>query len=189
MLRVSVLFTFVLCIATADSLFAEGLGTPTLSAPVSLSRFFDPERLLTTGGVKYAASEELTLEPELGFGYRALERDLPGVGEQAIHKVHAQAGWRVSLADALYLSAAAKLPVYSYQKAGSFYGQSLGSRQEYDLVRSLKSAPNWTGEVGLHLAAGTDLTLYFDQGAVPGGVTGLVHQEDRVGTRIIWRFK
>jgi hypothetical protein len=189
MSRTSLLFTVVLLVANGAPLFAEGLGTPKLSAPVSLSRFFDPERLLTTGGVKYAASEEITLEPELGLGYRTLERDLPGVGEQAIHKVHAQAGWRVSLAEALYLSAAAKLPVYSYQKAGNYYGQSLGSRQEYDLVRSLRSAPSWTGEVGLHLAAGADLTLYFDQGVVPGGVTGLVQQEDRVGTRIIWRFK
>jgi len=181
--------TLLVLFFSAAPLFAAGLGTPKLSEPLATARFFDPDRLLTTGGVKYSAAGALALEPELGIGYRTLERDLPGGGEEAIHKVHAQAGWRLSLADTLYLSAAAKLPVYSYQMAGSYGGQPLGSRQEYDLVRSLRGAPAWTGEVGLHLTSSAEFTLYYDQGLVPGGVAGISQQEDRVGTRIIWRFK
>ncbi|GFO69549.1 hypothetical protein GMLC_31280 [Geomonas limicola] len=170
-------------------LFAAGLDTPVLSAPLATARFFDPERLLTTAGVKYQPAGTLTLEPELGLGYRALERDLQGGAAEEIHKVHALAGWRLSLADTLYLSAAAKLPVYSYQRSGSYSGQSLGSRQDYDLVRSLRETPAWTGEMGVHLGRRADLTLYYDQGLVPGTVTGLHQQEERIGTRFIWHFE
>ena len=172
----------------ASPLRAAGLGTPNLSAPLATTRFFDPDRYLTTGGMKYSAASELTLEPELGVGYRALERDLPGGAAESIHRVHAQAGWRLSLADTLYLSAAAKLPVYSYQSSGSYGGQDLGSRQGYDLVHSFRAVPNWTGEVGMHLNGRADLTLYYDQGLAPGALPGVGQLEDRVGTRIIWRF-
>jgi len=179
--------TILLCCVTQS--LAAGLGTPSLSAPIATTRFFDPDRFLTTGGVRYSAASDLTLEPELGVGYRASERDLPGGAEESIHRVHAQAGWRLSLADTLYLSAAAKLPVYSYQSQGSYGGQNLGSRQGYDLVRSFRGVPSWTGEVGLHLSQRADLTLYYDQALAPGGVPGMNPQEERVGTRIIWRFK
>lgn len=187
MMRVFAVCTWLLF--SASALLAAGFDTPTLSPPLSTARFFDPERLLTTGGVRYEPSSDLSLEPELGLGYRALERDLPGGVAEQIHRVHAQAGWRVSLADTLYLSAAAKLPVYSYQRTGSYGGQNLGSRQEYDLVRSLREVPSWTGEMGVHLSGRADLTLYYDQGQVPRGLPGLMQQEERVGTRIIWRFK
>ena len=173
----------------ATPLFAAGLGTPNLSAPLAADPLLDTDRFLTTGGMKYSAASELTLEPELGLGHRALERDLPGGAEESIHKVHAQAGWRLSLADTLYLSAAAKLPVYSFQSSGSYGGQDIGSRQGYDLIHPLKGGPAWTGEVGLHLTSRTELTLYYDQGLVPTGALGLAQQEERVGTRIIWRFK
>jgi hypothetical protein len=180
------LLIFMLCAAPA---LAASLGTPNLSAPIATDRLFDPDRFLTTGGVKYGTASDLSLEPELGVSHRSLERDLPGGAEASIHQVHAQAGWRLSLADTLYLSAAAKLPVYSFQSSGSYGGQDLGSRQGYDLVRSFRAAPNWTGEVGLHLTSRADLTLYYDQGQTPGGLPGLNQQEERVGTRIIWRFK
>ena len=181
--------TLLLLFLGIPQLFAAGLGTPNLSAPLASVRFFETDRFLTTGGVRYSAAEDLTLEPELGVGYRALQRDLPRGAEESTHRVHAQAGWRLSLADTLYVSAAAKLPVYSYQSSGSYGGQDLGSRQGYDLVHALKGAPSWTGEFGLHLTGQTDLTLYYDQGLAPGAMPGVSQQEERVGTRIIWRFK
>ena len=186
---VTLIILQLLLLLSARPLLAAGLGTPNLSAPLATARFFDPDRFLTTGGVKYSAAGDLTLEPELGVGYRASERDLPGGAAESIHRVHAQAGWRLSLADTLYLSAAAKLPVYSYQSLGSYGGQNLGSRQGYDLVHSFRGLPSWTGEVGLHLTQRTDLTLYYDQALAPGGIPGMNQQEERVGTRIIWRFK
>jgi hypothetical protein len=173
----------------AAPLLAAGLGTPNLSPPLATARFFDPDRYLTTGGVRYGDAGDLSLEPQLGVGYRAQERDLPGGVEESIHRVHAQAGWRLSLADTLYLSAAAKLPVYSYQSSGSYWGQDMGSRQGYDLVHSLRAGPTWTGEVGLRLTDRAALTLYYDQGQAPGGLPGVAQQEERVGTRLIWRFK
>ena len=184
------LTTILLLFLCAGQPLAAGLGAPNLSPPLAASnRFFDTDRFLTTGGVSYSAASDLTLEPEWGVGYRAQQRDLPAGAEESIHRVHAQAGWRLSLADTLYLSAAAKLPVYSYQSSGSYGGQNLGSRQGYDLIRSFRGAPSWTGEVGLHLTGRTDLTLYYDQALAPGGVPGMNQQEERVGTRIIWRFK
>ena len=192
MTKPSAILIGLLLIATGPGkagLCAAGPGTPNLSAPLATTRFFDPDRYLTTGGIKYFAASELTLEPELGVGYRALERGLPGGAEESIHKVHAQAGWRLSVADTLYLSAAAKLPVYSYQSSGSYWGQDLGGRQGYDLVHPFKGTPAWTGEAGMHLTGRADLTLYYDQGLVPGGLPGIAQQEERVGTRLIWRFR
>jgi hypothetical protein len=181
--------TLLLLFLGVPPLFAADLGTPNLSAPLATARFLETDRFLTTVGVRYSAAEDLTLEPELGVGYRELQRDLPGGAEESTHRVHAQAGWRLSLADTLYVSAAAKLPVYSYQSSGSYWGQDLGSRQGYDLVHALKGAPSWTGEFGLHLTGRTDLTLYYDQGLAPGAMPGASRQEERVGTQIIWRFK
>jgi hypothetical protein len=180
---------FLTLLASATPLLGADLGTPNLSAPLGSAPFFETDRFLTTGGVRYSAAEDLTLEPEFAVGYRALQRDLPGGAEESTHRVHAQAGWRLSLADTLYVSAAAKLPVYSYQSSGSYWGQDLGYRQGYDLIHALKGAPAWTGEFGLHLTGRTDLTLYFDQGLAPGAMPGVSRQEERVGTRIIWRFE
>src|SRR4051794_22570369 len=112
----------MLLVLYATPLLAASLGTPSLSPPLSTTRFFDPDRLLTTGGLKYAAASELTLEPELGLGYRTVEREIQG-GEESTHRVHAQAGWRLSLADTLYFSAAAKLPVLSFESIGRYGGQ------------------------------------------------------------------
>jgi hypothetical protein len=186
---IGILATTLFLLLCATPLFAAGLGTPSLSAPLATVRFFDPDRFLTTGGVKYSAASDLTLEPEWGVGYRAMERQLPGGIEESIHRVHAQAGWRLSMADTLYFSAAAKVPVYTYESSGSHTGQDLGSRQGYDLIHSFRGALTWTGEVGLHLTNRTDLTLYYDQGLASGWLPGVAQQEERVGTRIIWRFK
>jgi hypothetical protein len=167
---------------------ATGLGTPTLSESISTTRFFDPDRLLTTGGVKYWAADELSLEPELGVGYRATDRDLLG-GIATSHRVHAQAGWRLSLADTFYLSAAAKVPVLTIESAGRYSGQDLGTREAYDFTRPFRNSLNWTGEMGIHLSSWTDLTLYYDQSPVSSWNVGGPQMEERVGTRIILRFK
>ncbi|HBG04308.1 MAG: hypothetical protein A2075_14135 [Geobacteraceae bacterium GWC2_58_44] len=178
----------MLLLLCATPLLAAGFDTPSLSAPLAASHFFDPDRLLTTAGVKYSAADDLTLEPEWGLGYRALEREIPGGIEESTHLVHAQAGWRLSLAETLFLSAAAKLPVLSYESTGRNTGQQLGTRYGYDFARPFRNALTWTGEVGVHLSSGTDLSLYYDQSPVSGLWSGGRQQEERIGTRIIWRF-
>jgi len=169
-------------------LWAAGLGTPTLSPPMAVDRFFDPDRLLTTGGVKYSA-DVVTLEPELGVGYRSVEKESSGGVEESSHHVHAQAGGRLSMTDLFYVSAAAKLPVVTIQSAGRYAGQELGTRQDYDIARSFRNTPAWTGEMGFHLSSHTDLTLYYDQSPVPGWLSAGPQQEERIGTRLILRFK
>lgn len=168
---------------------ATGLGTPALSEPITTTKFFDPDRLLTTGGVKYRAAEQLSLEPELGLGYRATDRDLLGGINTASHHLHAQAGWRVSVADTLYLSAAAKFPMLTIETAERVNGQDLGTREGYDFARPFRNSLNWTGEMGIHLSTWSDLTLYFDQSPVANWLAGGRLLEERVGTRFIIRFK
>ena len=68
----------MLLLVTATPLLAAGLVTPDLSAPLPTARFFDPDRFLTNGGVRFSAASDLTLQPEWGVSYRELERDIPG---------------------------------------------------------------------------------------------------------------
>jgi len=193
-----------LLLVTAAPLHAAGLGTPQLSDPLATlkssepattARFFDPDRFLTTGGVKYFAAQDLTLEPELGIGYRARDWEIPGGIEQSTHRLHAQMGGRLSLAGTLYLSAAFKLPMVTINSAGRYAGEDLGTRPElgarygYDFANPYRNPLTWTGELGIRLSPQTDVTLYYDQSPVSGWYVGGLLQEERFGTRFILRFK
>lgn len=179
----------LMLLLSATPLLGAGLDTPTLSPPLAVVHFFDPERMLTTAGVKYSPAYDLTLEPELGLGYRELERDLVGGMEESYQQLHAQAGWRLTLAETLYLSAAAKLQVLTVESVGRATGQELETRYGYDFTHPLHNALNWTGEIGLRLSRWTDLNLYYDQTPVTGWLPDGRQQEERIGTRIIWRFR
>lgn len=183
--------TFAACLIAlvcAAPLCAADLGAPSLSPPLASARFFDPDRLLTTAGVRYAATDLLTLEPELGLGYRELARDLAGGLEESTQQLHAQAGGRISLSQTLYLSAAAKLQVLTVESVGSIGGQERNTRYGYDITRPFRSALTWTGQVGLRLSRRTDLNVYYDQSPITGWFPGGRQNEERVGTRIIWKF-
>jgi hypothetical protein len=65
----------------------------------------------------------------------------------------------------------------------------MATRQGYDFTRPARNMLSWTGEFGIHLTSWTDLTLYYDQSQVSGWLSGGPQQEERIGTRIIWRFK
>jgi hypothetical protein len=184
-----VLATFPLFLMAAQVTFAAGLTAPALSPPLVSTRFFDPDLLLTTGGVRFSTAGDVSIQPELGVGYRESEREFSGGIEESIHHVHARAGWRFSLYDTLYLSAAAKVPLLTVETAGRYTGQDLGTRRGYDFTRTFRTTPTWTGEFGLHLSSWTDFTLYYDQSPVTGWLTGGPQQEERIGTRMIFRFK
>jgi hypothetical protein len=191
-MKIRSFITMMAIIMSAATAFAADLGTPRLSESLSTRKFFDPDRLLTTGGVKYEGVEGFTIEPLVGVGYTAREREIRGGLDEAIHKVHAQAGGKIDLAKTLYLSAAAKIPVYTYGLTDSRTGfgapQGAQSRHEYDFTRLSPSTLSWTGEMGIHLGLGADLTIYYDQDLLKGYQPGLT-QEERFGTRIIFRFK
>ncbi|MBU5638691.1 hypothetical protein KOM00_18340 [Geomonas sp. Red69] len=174
---------------------SDPIGTPTLSEPAATARFFDTDRFLTNAGLSYSPSYQLTLEPELGVGYRGTGQELHGGIEQSTHRLHAQAGWRVSLAQTFYLSAAAKFSMVTVENRGVTAGAELGTRPEagwrtgYDFINPSHAPLRWTGELGVHLTPRTDFMLYYDQDPVTGWSYGGQHQEERVGTRFIFRFK
>lgn len=193
-----------LLFAGATPLSAAGLGTPRLSTPLDIpklsepaatARFFDTDRFLTNAGVIYSASPDLTLEPELGIGYRGTDQELHGGIEQSTHRLHAQAGWRLSLAETFYLSAAAKFSMMTVESMGLTAGEELGTRPYYgartgyDFINPSRAPLKWTGELGLHLTPRTDLMLYYDQNPLSGWSSMGPHQEERIGTRFIIRFK
>jgi hypothetical protein len=177
----------------AHSAWGVELGTPRLSESRLGTDFFTPERLRTTAGMKYR-SGALTMEPLVGLGYGARQFEASGFGTM-LHKLHAEAGGKLSLPHSLYLSAAAKLPVYSYESSESLAPAAppavTYSRQEYDLLRVPGKNLSWTGEVGVHLGLGTDLTIFFDQNPLtaPMGVSGAERTEERLGTRFIIHFR
>ena len=182
---------FFLLLAPAAG--AADLGTPRLSDARVGTDFFSPGRLLTTAGVKYR-SGELTMEPLVGLGYGARTMETSGFGTM-LHKLHAEAGGKLTLPHSLYFSAAAKVPVYSYESS-EFLSASTPpsvpfSRQEYDLLRVPGKNLSWTGEVGVHLGLGTDLTIFYDQNPLtaPMGIGGPQPVEERFGTRFIIRFR
>jgi hypothetical protein len=191
-MKIMTVLTAIFLLA-ASAVFAADLGTPRLSESLSTRKFFDPDRLLITGGVKYEGVEGFTIEPLVGLGYTARERELKVGVDEAIHKVNAQAGGKIDFAKALYLSAAAKIPVYTYELTDSRTGfgapQGAQSRHELDFTRLSPSTLSWTGEMGIHLGLGADLTIYYDQDLLKGYQPGLTQSEERFGTRIIFRFK
>ncbi|BCO11216.1 hypothetical protein GEOBRER4_n0863 [Citrifermentans bremense] len=169
--------------------------TPKLSQPMTSLDLFDTGNFLTHAGVKFSAAEKVSLEPELGVGYSSREQEFHGGVEQSTHRVHAQAGWRLSLADSFYLSAAAKLPVMTVEKKGLTGGAELGIRPDvdtrtgYDFIAPSRSSVRWTGEVGIRLLPRADLMLYYDQNPLDGWSFTDQHQEERIGTRFIIRFE
>lgn len=193
----------VTLLAAASSLAAgEGalklsgpLDAPRLSEPLATARFFDTDCFLSNAGMRFSASREVTLEPEVGVGYHARDLELSGGMEQSTHRLHAQAGWRLFLAEALHFSAAAKLPVVTFESVGLYSGDELGTRPGtrfrpgYQINSITSNAISWRGEMGLHLGPRADFTLYYDQTPVSGWYGGGLHQEERIGTRFIIRFK
>lgn len=194
----AILAAFLVLLSFAVPLQAAGFGTPLdtpqLSEPLATAHFFDTDRFLTNAGVRYSATTDLTLEPELGIGYRGTDQELHGGFGQSTHRLHARAGWRLTIAESLYFSAAAKLPMLTVESVGLYGGEELGTRpvdahQGYDLMNPSRSPLRWTGELGIRLSPQTGLTLYYDQSPLTGWSYSGMHQEERIGTRFIIRFK
>jgi hypothetical protein len=84
--------TLLTALLTPTAAYAADLGVPRLTDDITARRFFDPDRLLTTGGLIYKSGGDVALEPQFGFGHAAWEREITGGHDEVIHKVHAQAG-------------------------------------------------------------------------------------------------
>jgi len=195
-LRAVCLCALLAIVIIGRSACGADLGTPRLSDSIAMQRYFDPDRLLSTGGLKYEAAPAFTLEPQVGVGYEKLEMETGSGSAEVFHMVHAQAGGRVDLPGMLYFSAAAKLPVYTCEMSGrrlagddSFqYGNG---RHSYDLLNHEGGSLSWTGEAGIRLAPGTDLNIFYDQTTFSGSLGGsrLGQTEEKFGTRVIFHFR
>ncbi len=93
---------------------AVDLGAPYLDDNLAARSLYDPDRFLTTSGTTIGSTRTLGLTPQVGLGYFTLGREVKTGFEESLHQVHARAGGRVDLFDFFYLSATAKLPVYTY---------------------------------------------------------------------------
>lgn len=187
------MLAFIIALLTALPAAALDLGVPKLAESPEVRRFFDPDRHILSTAKKYRVLQGYSLQPEVGLGYVSREQD-SGVGfGESLHKVQAHAGGRLVLDKQFYFSAAAKLPVYSYgltdTRLGLFSSQSPSSTYRYDFAHLTRSNLLWTGELGVHLGLGADLTIYYDQNAFDLYQSGRTLSEDRFGTRIIFRFK
>ena len=163
------IFFFIIGLFSALPAAAADLGTPKLSDAVAKHDLLDADRYLLSLDVKYQLVPGYTLEPQLGVGYAAREREA-GVGlDESLYKIHAHAGGKIDLAKKYFLSAAAKVPVYTYGltevRSGLFSAQDSISRHGNDFSHLFSYNLLWTGEMGVHLGLGADLTIYYDQNA------------------------
>jgi hypothetical protein len=188
----SAICAFLLAVGVAHG---AGLETPRLSDDLTTQKYFDPDRLLTAAGLKYEATPVLTLLPQFGLGHDMREQETGRGHDEVVHKFNVRAGGEIELSSMLYLSAAAKLPVYTYETTerrlgGDISFQSPAARYDYDLFRRPLRNLSWTGEVGIRLDSMTDLNLFYDQtqfGSFQGG-SRFDRMEEKFGTRIIFRF-
>jgi hypothetical protein len=159
------------------------------------SRRLEPNRFLTSGGIKVKSGGEVTVEPEFGVSHVVHQREITSGHDNITHKVHAQAGGKLKLSELFYLGFATKLPIYNYgategHTPGGSATPSTPGRHDYEILRLSPNNLTWTGEMGLHLGQLIDLNLYYDQNILKGPLqTGVKSDEEVIGTRFILRFK
>jgi len=166
---------------------AVDLGTPSLSAPLHLEKFFDTERL-TTGGGNSAAAPGF-LEPQLGLSHMAREDEGEGMTTQTTHRVHGEAGGKLNLLENLSLTAVAKLPLYTHETR---WGQTMSpeGRSSADIMSKPANNLSWRSEVGVNLGQGIDINLFYDRSMFDRiDKPGVEETDERFGTRFIIRFK
>lgn len=196
-LRRMTILALLLISAFAGLSHAAEVQPPSLN-PSDFSGFYrklEPDKLLTSGGMKVPSGTDVTVEPEFGVSHVKHQRELGSGYDDISHRVHALAGGKVKLSDSFYLGFATKLPVYNY---GTTEGRSPGggvtpsaqSRHDYEILRLSPNNLSWTGEVGFRLGQQLDLNLYYDQNILKGpSRKGLASDEEVIGTRFILKFK
>ena len=160
-----ILSASVLMLSVVQGGAATGADTPPLPAEVEAERFFDPSRLLTTGGILYQPSLTFSLEPRIGLDYRKRLEEMGGGVALSTHKLHAEAGGTLRLFERFSLSTAAKIPVTTFSRSGSLSGHP-GQDKDWQVSSDLRqpgSNVGWRSEVGIKLAPQLDLNLFYDQ--------------------------
>jgi hypothetical protein len=165
---------------------------PTLLEKTTAENVLNRQQYLSTGGFTYHVADTVTLEPLLGVGHDIRHRDISLTAEESAHSITAQAGGRISILEGMYVSAAVKYPLYSFQNSGmapAGTAAASSGRSTMDILNPTGTNLTWTGEVGTALGKGFRSYLYYDKISTPlmGVTTG--HSEDRIGVRFQFNFK
>ena len=165
---------------------------PTLLETTTAEVVLNRQQYLATGGLAYHASEDVMLEPLLGLGHDMRHRDISLFATESAHSITAQAGGRISILEGMYVSAAVKYPLYSFQRSSTVPSGAAAApsgRGSLEILNPSSSNLTWTGEVGTALGKGIRSFLYYDKITTPlsGGTGG--RTEDRIGIRFQINFK
>ena len=165
---------------------------PTLLEKTTAEDILIRRQFISSGGLAYHAADTVTLEPLIGLGHEVQHRNISLYGGESAHSITAQAGGRISILEGMYLSAAVKYPLYSYQSAGIAPAGTVSAssgRSSIDIFNPTGGNLTWTGEVGTSFGKGLRSYFYYDKVTTPlmGGATG--HSEDRIGIRFQINFK
>jgi hypothetical protein len=169
----------------------EPVGT-TVIEKTTAEKILNREQYVSSGGLAYHVADTVMIEPLLGVGHDVRHRDISLYAEESAHSITAQAGGRISILEGMYVSAAIKYPLYSFQSAGTAptgTASASSGRGGADILNPTGSYLTWTGEVGTDLGKSVRSYLYYDKVTTPlmGGTTG--RSEDRIGIRFQFNFK
>jgi hypothetical protein len=169
----------------------EPVGT-TVIEKTTAEKILTREQYVSSGGLAYHVADTVMIEPLLGVGHDVRHRDISLYAEESVHSITAQAGGRISILEGMYVSAALKYPLYSFQSAGTTptgTASASSGRGGADILNPTGSYLTWTGEVGTDLGKSVRSYLYYDKVTTPlmGGTTG--RSEDRIGIRFQFNFK
>jgi hypothetical protein len=164
----------------------------TLLEKTSADEVLSRPQYLSSGGLSYHATEEVMLEPLLGVGHDMQHRDLSLFAKESSHSITAQAGGRISILEGMYVSAAVKYPLYSFQSLSTVPSGMVAASSErggLDILNPTSNNLTWTGEVGTALGKDIHSFFYYDKITTPlmSGTAG--RSEDRFGVRFQLHFK
>ena len=165
---------------------------PTLLEQTNAEEVLKSQQYISSGGLAYHAADTVTIEPLLGVSHEVRLRNISLFGGESARSITAQAGGRISILEGIYVSAAVKYPLYSFQSAGTApagTASASSGRGTVDILNPTSSNLTWTGEVGTALGKGLRSYLYYDKVTTPlMGVTP-GRSEDRIGVRFQFDFK
>lgn len=171
---------------------AADLGVPALSPPLPERDYFRIENVLNAE-VRLEQNPDVIIEPQLGLGHARREREVRTGYDDVAHTIHARAGGRIQLFRTISLSASAKVPVYTVESSAKWIAGSSSSsgatRYDYAILHPVQTL-SWAGEMGIHLGGRVDLNLFYDRTRLDiYPAAGESAQENRFGTRLIFRFR
>ena len=163
---------------------------PTLLEKANAENILNRRQYFSSGGLAYHAADEIKIEPLLGVGHDVRHRDISLFAEESAHSIKAQLGGRISVLEGIYVSAAVKYPLYSFQSSSTVpTGAASAGRGGLDILNPSGSNLTWTGEVGTAIGKNFRSFFYYDKITTPlmGGTPG--RSEDRIGVRFQFNFK